>query len=166
MDDIITLNDQLKPCPFCGRKAVLVSRAGGWTAECKFSNELCAFLENETYCAMLDLSTPLCSTPEEVIDLWNTRPIEKALREEHLSEMRWANQYFQETEALKVEIEKLKALVALSLMTFDLGEVLLSSQTLSPEEVEIAKATWDLSITAIQERYKKFLLPLDKKAEG
>lgn len=65
------MSEELKPCPFCGGTYVdtLNCGDGTWTVEC--SGGCTAQLENNL-------------TEKDAIDAWNTRPTEKAAREEVL----------------------------------------------------------------------------------
>lgn len=68
------MSDELKPCPFCGSKAVATDRVGGWTIDC-----LGPFDEQISWpCAALD--GEMAETQEEAVRNWNTRPIEDAFK--------------------------------------------------------------------------------------
>lgn len=66
------LQDQLKPCPFCGGKASLIKTycmANGFTGYHVFHYEL--------KCGMKEIRTHTMDTPEEAIAAWNGRFTEK-----------------------------------------------------------------------------------------
>jgi len=62
----------LLPCPFCGRKAQLVQRAGGWDVSCYYNNVIHAIEDNKEICEV-ECSTALCLNNIRAVRLWNTR---------------------------------------------------------------------------------------------
>jgi hypothetical protein len=87
--------DELKPCPFCGRAAVIANRVGGWTVDCKYYDPILCAQENVNECAFT--GSDILLSKEEAIIMWNTRPIEdklladlRRLREENANLKQWA----------------------------------------------------------------------------
>ncbi len=74
------MSEELKPCPFCGQKAELVERNGGWTANCSVDDFEVA-LGNMRFCPVNSPCTNLHAKPETAARMWNTRPIEDELNE-------------------------------------------------------------------------------------
>lgn len=72
--------EPLKPC-FCGNRAQVVERAGGWTVNCTWS-PLGEALGECSPCQFDGASTVLAATREEAIRLWHERPLEQALEAE------------------------------------------------------------------------------------
>jgi len=62
---------ELLTCPFCGRKAELIQRIGGWTVSCYYSSPLNAAFDGVPWCSKEPITE--ITTKENAIDLWNKR---------------------------------------------------------------------------------------------
>ena len=61
------MTQKLKPCPFCGSKAVIYDHIHTGS-ECRYS---VACADNGCYCSRLKNCTPMCKA--EAISAWNRR---------------------------------------------------------------------------------------------
>ena len=66
------MNDDIKPCPFCGNAVAMYDMEGYPTK----------WFEVHCVCQVAP-NTPLCETVDKVRELWNSRPYESALQEEN-----------------------------------------------------------------------------------
>lgn len=64
-------NEELLPCPFCGRKGELLELSGGYIASCYYSDVLNALEDGVPSCPM-NIDTIL-TTKEVAIKIWNRR---------------------------------------------------------------------------------------------
>ena len=63
------MNEELKPCPFCGKEAFIFERACGDSLNDIFFEIGCKTYE----CIMEEGSDFICDTKEESIEAWNKR---------------------------------------------------------------------------------------------
>jgi Lar family restriction alleviation protein len=70
----MTISDELKPCPFCGKQEALIIRDEGFNKGWK-----------QVFCDYEGVTGPSGKCEHEAIELWNTRPIEDKLAAELLA---------------------------------------------------------------------------------
>ena len=113
------MSEELKPCPFCSSYAMLIppgdpaTKCNGWAVVC---SDFCLFSTNKA---------ERWATKERAIEVWNTRPIEDALR--------------QQLSTAQKELEEREALIANLTLTGDgvpivLGDCLYFRDPDDPED--------------------------------
>lgn len=87
------MNEEIKPCPYCGANAKAESSSGAWMVFCDNASEGCSlgFVDTES------------TYYEEAIIKWNTRPLEEKLQKEN-EELKVSNNW---NELKLLELEKL-----------------------------------------------------------